>query len=40
LRRHGKPEEIGPLAVFLPSRASDFITGTSIPIDGGELAKL
>jgi len=40
LKRYGKPEDIGPLAVFLSSKASDFITGAIIPIDGGELAKL
>jgi NAD(P)-dependent dehydrogenase (short-subunit alcohol dehydrogenase family) len=40
LRRYGEPKEIGPLAVFLSSQASDFITGVAIPIDGGELAKL
>jgi len=40
LKRYGKPEDIGPLAVFLSSEASDFITGDIIPIDGGELAKL
>lgn len=40
LKRYGKPEEVGPLAVFLSSAASDFITGAIIPIEGGELAKL
>jgi NAD(P)-dependent dehydrogenase (short-subunit alcohol dehydrogenase family) len=40
LKRYGMPEDIGPLAVFLSSAASDFITGAVIPIDGGELAKL
>ncbi len=40
MRRHGTPEEVGPLALFLASEASSFITGASIPIDGGELAKL
>jgi len=40
LKRIGVPEDIGPLAVFLSSKASDFITGAVIPIDGGELAKL
>ena len=40
LKRYGQPEEVGPLAVFLSSSASDFITGAIIPIEGGELAKL
>jgi len=40
LKRYGRPEEIGPLAVFLSSHASDYITGAIVPIDGGELAKL
>jgi len=35
LGRWGKPKDIGPLAVFLASEGSDFISGTSIPIDGG-----
>nr|WP_293836402.1 SDR family oxidoreductase [uncultured Arsenicibacter sp.] len=31
----GQPEDIGKLAVFLASDDSDYITGTSILIDGG-----
>jgi 2-deoxy-D-gluconate 3-dehydrogenase len=26
---------MGGIAVFLASRASDFVTGTAIPVDGG-----
>lgn len=37
-RRIGKPEEIGPLAVYLASRASDFMTGQTIYLDGGHSA--
>lgn len=37
--RWGKVEEIGPLAVFLCSDASGFITGTDILIDGGWTAQ-
>jgi len=33
--RWGTPEDMGGIAVFLCSRASDFVTGTAIPIDGG-----
>ena len=32
-------DEIKGLAVFLASRASDFIVGTAIPIDGGVLIR-
>jgi NAD(P)-dependent dehydrogenase (short-subunit alcohol dehydrogenase family) len=35
LGRWGQPKDIGPLAVFLSSEGSDFITGAIIPIDGG-----
>jgi NAD(P)-dependent dehydrogenase (short-subunit alcohol dehydrogenase family) len=38
--REGRPEELGPLVVYLASSASDFMTGETIFIDGGELAKL
>jgi len=37
-RRTGRLEEIGPLAVFLASSASDFMTGQTIFLDGGHSA--
>jgi gluconate 5-dehydrogenase len=33
--RFGEPEELGPLAVYLASEASRYMTGASIVIDGG-----
>jgi 2-dehydro-3-deoxy-D-gluconate 5-dehydrogenase len=33
--RWGVPGDLAGVAVFLASRASDFITGASIPVDGG-----
>jgi NAD(P)-dependent dehydrogenase (short-subunit alcohol dehydrogenase family) len=36
--RLGRPEDIRGLAVFLASDASAWITGTLIPMDGGNLA--
>jgi 2-deoxy-D-gluconate 3-dehydrogenase len=38
MRRIGRPEEIGPLAVYLASAASDFMTGQTIFLDGGHSA--
>ena len=35
LRRVGKPEEVAHVAVFLASSDASFITGASIPVDGG-----
>jgi NAD(P)-dependent dehydrogenase (short-subunit alcohol dehydrogenase family) len=33
--RWGAPEDLAGIAVFLCSSASDFVTGTAIPVDGG-----
>ncbi len=33
--RWGQPEDLAGAAVFLASAASDFVTGTAIPVDGG-----
>jgi NAD(P)-dependent dehydrogenase (short-subunit alcohol dehydrogenase family) len=33
--RHGRPEDIANCALFLASDESDFITGVTIPVDGG-----
>ncbi len=35
-RRTGRLEEIGPLAVYLASSGSDFMTGQTIFLDGGQ----
>jgi 2-deoxy-D-gluconate 3-dehydrogenase len=37
-RRTGRLDEIGPLAVYLASPASDFMTGQTIFLDGGQVA--
>ncbi|MBK8036976.1 MAG: SDR family oxidoreductase [Verrucomicrobiaceae bacterium] len=35
--RWGRPEEIGPLALYLASEASSFMTGSVLVLDGGKL---
>lgn len=37
--RWGTPEDLGGIAVFLASEASDYISGAVIPVDGGYLGK-
>jgi 2-deoxy-D-gluconate 3-dehydrogenase len=38
--RWGNPADLAGIAVFLGSPASDFVTGTAIPVDGGYSAAL
>ena len=37
--RWGAPEDLAGVAVFLASRASDYIQGAIVPVDGGWLAR-
>jgi 2-deoxy-D-gluconate 3-dehydrogenase len=37
--RWGTMDDMAGVAVFLASRASDFVTGTAIPVDGGYSAQ-
>jgi len=38
MRRTGTPEEVAQVVVWLCSRQASFVTGTVIPIDGGQSA--
>lgn len=37
--RWGDPADLGGAAVFLASRASDYVQGVTLPVDGGWLAR-
>lgn len=35
MKRWGEPDDLAGAALFLCSRASDFVTGVALPVDGG-----
>lgn len=39
MARWGRPEELGPISLFLCSEASSFVTGADFTIDGGYTAQ-
>ena len=37
MKKYGKPDDLGALAAFLASPRAEFITGTTVTIDGGAV---
>jgi NAD(P)-dependent dehydrogenase (short-subunit alcohol dehydrogenase family) len=35
MKRIGRPEDMAGIAIYLASRASAYVTGAIIPVDGG-----
>ena len=40
MRRPGRPDEVGPLAVYIASDSAGYLTGRALFVDGGLLAHL
>ena len=40
MKRFGEPSEIAAVAAFLASPAGSYVSGTSIPVDGGKTGSI